>query len=512
MNLQALKLYSLMEPPPSGLAGLVVERVHGSIGQQLLDDPTFEPNVPEPYRRIAAASLETAYAGGYWIKKSQSQKVIFTHTAYFLQSSRPANPCLALSFIEVLPDSSKPRLLTLLLYNEFQQKLGIYIHDTDTFVIYQNAPVEVASAFFVKERGRELIDHLRQIQQRFDLKKLARRSVSNHAFAFGFNKSFGHAHWNDVLGFLSVRHYPVIGESPILVSHCLLGQTSWLSPKTLISQVSLSCESVKSCTDYLLSTSTCAHVPLGFSIGKEYERFWRYEVTAEIKQPLQLTLRQFRGNYWPIILFGLRSYEWWRKGWRSQGQQVLEIIDYLLQRYPKAGFIFDGLTAFHGEVKQIPTSNSSLLDCANQRWGHSGRFLDLAGASIEEKVATYQIADYGISQFGSGDAIPHWVYSLPSITISAEPQIISAYSDVNTITRQCKKGLENPLVCGHFLPIEHLLIEGPNYELTLNTALPYIVSHLDKYAKSDRGALLPCTNGYFSVDSSELEYTEMDSA
>ena len=153
MNKHDLKLYSLMQPPPSGLVGLIVQRMHGSVGQRLLEDPTFEPNVPRSYREIAAASLETAYAGGYWITEIKSQKTIFTQLAYLLNSSRPANPCLALTFVEKTQSKYQNRILTLLLYSEIQQPLGIYIHDEDIFLIYQNAPVEIAKVFFEKECG-----------------------------------------------------------------------------------------------------------------------------------------------------------------------------------------------------------------------------------------------------------------------------------------------------------------------------------------------------------------------
>ena len=479
MNQQPLKLYSLMEPPPSGLAGLVVERVHGSIGQQLLDDPTFEPNVPEPYRRIAAASLETAYAGGYWIKESQSQKVIFTQLAYLLHSRRPANPCIALTFFTWSHCSSKPQILTLLLYNEFQQPLGLYLHESDAFVIYQNAPVAVASAFFDKERGSELIEHLRLINKRHNLEKLALSPALNHAYAFGFNKSFGHSHWNDVLGFIAVRHYQILSQSSNLATHCLLGQNLWLSPDSLINHVKLKTNDIHSCTEYLLRTQTCIHLPIGFSIGKMYEDFWRHEVTADIDDTFKVRLKQFRAEHWPIILFGLRPQEWWRKGWANQVQQVCLIIDILRQRHPNIGFVIDGLTAFHNQDSPITHSNRKLTDAYRDKYGSHEDLLDLDGLNLPSKVATYQIVDYGISQFGSGDAIPHWVYTLPSITISGESEIITTYSNPGTITRQCKPSLHNNNRCGYFMPLEHLILCSSGFQLRLDSALPCILKHLE---------------------------------
>jgi len=443
----------------------------------LLDDPTFEPNAPELYRRIAAASLETAYAGGYWIKESQN--VFFTQLAYLLHSSRPANPCIALTFFTGSHCSSKPQILTLLLYSEFQHPLGLYLHESDTFLIYQNAPVAVASTFFDKERGPELIEHLRFINKRHNLEKLVLTPASNHAYAFGFNKSFGHSHWNDVLGFLAVRYYQAFSQSSNLVTHCLLGQNLWLSPDSLINHVKRKRMDIHSCTEYLLTTRTCVHLPIGFSIGKMYEDFWRHEVTADIDDKFKERLKQFRAEYWPIILFGLRPQEWWRKGWVNQAQQVCTIIDILRQRYPNIGFVIDGLTAFHNQDSPITHSNRKLTDAYRDKYGNHEGLLDLDGLNLPSKVATYHIVHYGISQFGSGDAIPHWVYTLPSISISGESEIISTYSNPDCITRKVKSSLHSNKRCGHFLPIEHLILRDAGFQLRLNSALPYILKHLE---------------------------------
>jgi hypothetical protein len=477
-----LTFYSLNDPPSEGLDGLIYRRIHGTIGEELLSDPTFEANVPEHYRRIAAASLESSYAGGYWIQGEQSRLPQWVQTAYLLASSRPANPCLALTFIERGKFDRHGRLLTLLLYNEFQQPIGLYIHESSSFLIYQHQPLDVAKLFFQREAGFELIDHLQDVALKHDLFALAHDGALQHALAFGFNKSFGHTHWNDVLGLLYCRSHKNIASLDSCISHSLVGPTQWIEPSRLTEHVTLSVNSVSACTDYLLKTSTCVHQPIGFSIESEYTEFWRYEVTAKIDPLLKHRLRQFRIDHWPIISLGLRHHEWWRKGWQQQADQVCTILNYIRQVYPSAGFVVDGLTAYHTKANLESTLHTALVETIQHCLGGGSCILDLGGAAIDAKAAAYQIVDYGISQFGSGDAIPHWVYALPSITISAEPFIIKAYSHPETITRLCRRGLENSWVCGHFLPYEYINLVEDGFKLNLEDSIPYILTHLGQVA------------------------------
>ena len=134
--------------PPSNYEFLLFDRSPSTFARRLLTERDFESDMPEQYRLIAALSLESFVLNAYLLRCQKTNQVTVCRHAVFLNSKRPANPCLCLSFKAVRNCQGETGLISLLLYNEFQMPLGVYDHQANIFLVYAQMPHEQSIAFF----------------------------------------------------------------------------------------------------------------------------------------------------------------------------------------------------------------------------------------------------------------------------------------------------------------------------------------------------------------------------
>ena len=473
-NLDGYDIFSLAEPPP-WLGELLFERAIGLQASQLLADPGFEPGIPEHLRRIAATSIETIGNSGYLLQNVHTRKPFLAQTAFLLDSGRPANPCICVTFKDQSSGQGSPRLLSLLLYNEFQMPLGIYDHRDNCFLVYASLSLLEAQSFFIKEFGHELIRSLLVLDSRYSLVKLVEQGACGQALAFGFNKSFGHAQWNDVLGQLHRRRLTSSSQFGSEQDLAVIGPFAWLDPNKLIEEPLVRFSKTEACTEYLIEKRLTVHVPIGFHVDRCYEEFWRYEVTADLDNELKEKLKTLRSNSYPILLLSLRDSEIWRRNWQDRDLQVESLVRQLKRSYPDLGVIIDGLTALH-QVSPMAHENQifSRLSSFMSTSGADLCVVDISGFDIASKAAAYKVVDYSICQFGSGGILPDYVYSVRGLNVSAESDIVDYYSSSSCITRLAKPGLSSgldavfiPLGCLNISEVQYSLIEDRSHVFIL---------------------------------------------
>ena len=477
-NLNDFHIFSLTEPPPR-FDELLFERAIGLQASQLLADPAFEPGIPEHLRRTAAASIETVGNCGYLLQNVYTRTPFLAQTAFLLDSSRPANPCICITFKSQSSDQYSPRLLSLLLYNEFQMPLGIYDHRNNCFLVYASLSHLEAQSFFVKECGHELIRSLLALDSRYGLVKLVEQGACGQALAFGFNKSFGHAHWNDVLGQLHRRKLASSSQFGSDQDLAVIGPFAWLDPSKLIEEPLVHFSKTDACTEYLIEKKMTVHVPIGFHVDNRYEEFWRYEVTADIDAELKEKLKTLRSNSYPILLLSLRDSEIWRQSWADRDQQVESLVRQLMNDYPNLGIIIDGLTALYGH-DPIPLVSPVLSRLSRFRaaTGPDLRVVDISGFGIGSKAAAYKLVDYALYQFGSGSVIPGYTYSPPGLSISSDSQIVSDYSSSLCITRFAKPELLDSKWDTVFLPLDCFRLSKSQFSLDESRASSFVLQHM----------------------------------
>ena len=477
-NLDNFHIFSLAEPPLH-FAELLFERAIGLQASQLLADPSFEPGIPEHLRRAAAASIETIGNGGYLLQNVYTREPFVAQTAFLLDSSRPANPCICITFKSQSSDQCSPRLLSLLLYNEFQMPLGIFDHRDNCFLVYAPLPLLEAQSFLVKECGHELIHSLVALDTRNSLERLVVQGSCGQALAFGFNKSFGHAHWNDVLGQLHRRRLACSSKLEPNLSLGLIGPFAWLDPNKLIEEQLVHFSTTEACTEFLINKKLTVHVPIGFHIDQYYEDFWRYEVTADLDTGLKEKLKTLRSNSYPIVLLSLRDSELWRRNWQDRDLQIELLVRQLKRSYPDLGVIIDGLTALH-QCAPIARENQVLsrLSSFMSAFGSDLRIVDISGIDIASKAAAYKVVDYAIYQWGSGGIIPDYAYSVHGLNVSAESDIIDCYSSPSCIVRLAKPALPNE-VDVVFIPLECLQITESSFSLIEESAYSFVLRHME---------------------------------
>jgi len=455
---------------------IMCRRVLGKLGNSLFENSDFEKSMPDKLRYIAASSLETCVIGSYLLQCNDFSQLIRVTTAFFLNSERLANPCLCLSFWDPRYKYDQAKLYSLLLYNEFQYPIGIFDHKSRVFTIY--CPQDQGGyQLFEQEYGRQFVHELIDLEANTNLLEVVTLGQIKHTLAIGFNKSFGHANWNDIQGLLNWRTLLINNIKFKEINNILVGPLPWLDPKLLFPDIRSSLfTSTEDCSVHTIINRCLIHMPIGFRINAAYERFWRTEVTSAMSKELKISLSYFKQKYWPIILINPRDSEWWRKQWMNQAKQIHEILQILENDYPNIGFILDGLTSFYNRIdKRKPSVRDESI---RQIIATRDNVLLVSDESIANKSASYQIVDYCISQFGSGQALPAFVYSIPSITISAEDSIISEYSNPDTITHSCKNELRDTSRYEHFLPLRYLDICNEGYNLVNPQAYNYILNHM----------------------------------
>ena len=477
-------LCTLSEPPQDtvkhgpSVSDLLFQCSFGPLASQLLANADFEPYVGAYHRTLSAVSIEALCISGHYLTQIATKKTIFAPHSFPLFSSRAANPALCISFFWPPKAQENKRLMSLILYNEFQMPLGLFDHNSRRFLIYTQQALPEAQAFFEREKGPELLKHLIQLDQSGLLETYMNRHNLRPAIHFGFNRSFGHTHWNDVLGLLHLRQSSISSRlSKNLTT--LQGPYAWVDPKLLTPEPRYKFESVPELTEHALKEGLSVQVPLGFSIDKKYVDFWKNEVSALAQPDRWGAIQEMRRKCSPIIAFNIRFGEIWRRGWKDCFVQLPQIISALHARYPNLGVIFDGLTAYHTDSHECGDNFTSNLPQGFLAALPDGvPVVDISGENIGLKSAAYSAVDYAISQFGSGETIPAWVYALPWISISAEPDIVASYGSPNIITRQCKPAIQDATRHGTFLPIDHLVIEPDGYSVRLRETAAFILSHL----------------------------------
>jgi len=477
-------LCTLSQPPrdtvDSGptVSGLLFQCSPGPLASQLLAGSDFEPYVGAYHRTLSAISIEALCISGHYLTQLTTKKTIFAPHSYPLFFSRAANPALCISFFWPPEAQESKRLMSLILYNEFQMPLGLFDHASRRFLIYTQQALPEAETFFEREKGPELLQHLIQLEKSGLLETYTNRHNLRPAIHFGFNRSFGHTHWNDVLGLLHLRQSSISSRIPKNLT-TLQGPYAWVNPKLLTPEPRYKFDSVPELTEHVLKEGLSVQVPLGFSIDQKYVDFWKNEVSALAQPDRWGIIQEMRRKCSPIIAFNIRFGEIWRRGWKDCFVQLPQIISALHARYPNLGIVFDGLTAYHAESHDKADSRSSNLPEGFLAALPAGvPVVDISGESIGLKTAAYSAVDYAISQFGSGETIPAWVYALPWISISAEPDIVASYGSPNVITRQCKPAIQDATRHGTFLPIDHLVIDSDGYSVRLPETVAFILSHL----------------------------------
>ena len=442
------------------------------------------------HRTLSAVSIEALCISGHYLTQIATKKTIFAPHSFPLFSSRAANPALCISFFWPPKAQENKRLMSLILYNEFQMPLGLFDHNSRRFLIYTQQALPEAQAFFEREKGPELLKHLIQLDQSGLLETYMNRHNLRPAIHFGFNRSFGHTHWNDVLGLLHLRQSSISSRlSKNLTT--LQGPYAWVDPKLLTPEPRYKFDSVPELTEHVLKEGFSVQVPLGFSIDQKYVNFWKNEVSALAQPDRWSFIQEMRRKCSPVIAFNIRSGEIWRRGWKDCFVQLPQIISALHANYPNLGVIFDGLTAYHTDSHECGDNFTSNLPQGFLHTLPVGiQAVDISGHSIGLKTAAYSAVDYTIAQFGSGQTIPVWVYALPGLTISAEPDIITIYGNKNNITSQCKPELKDESYNGTLLPIDHLVIESEGYSMRLSDSVEFILTHMQSCSFSASGKFI----------------------
>ena len=483
MNI-AFDLCTLSQPPRGAVrpgpsvSDLLFQCLPGSLASQLLVDVDFEPYVGFDHRKLSAISIESVVQSGYYLEHLAAKKTFFAPHSFPLFSSRAANAALCISFFCQIGSQKNKRLMSLILNNEFQMPFGVYDHASRRFLIYTQQALPEAETFFEHEKGPELLQHLIQLEESGLLESYVNRTNLRPAIHFGFNRSFGHTHWNDVLGLLHLRQSSISSRIPKNLT-TLQGPYAWVDPKLLTPEPRYKFDSVPELTEHVLKEGLSVQVPLGFSIDQKYVDFWKNEVSALAQPDRWGVIREMRRKCSPIIAFNIRFGEIWRRGWKDCFVQLPQIISALHVHYPNLGIVLDGLTSYHTESNDNAGSlTSNLPEGFLDAMPVGVPVVDISGQSIGLKTAAYSAVDYAISQFGSGETIPAWVYALPWISISAEPDIVASYGSSNNITRQCKPAIQDTKRHGTFLPIDHLVIESDGYSIRLSESVEFILSHM----------------------------------
>jgi hypothetical protein len=280
-----IHLCTLSQPPrdtiDSGpnVSDLLFQCSPGPLASELLASADFEPYVGAYHRTLSAVSIEALCISGHYLTQLTTKKTIFAPHSYPLFFSRAANPALCISFFWPPEAQESKRLMSLILYNEFQMPLGLFDHASRRFLIYTQQALPEAQAFFEREKGPELLQHLIQLEQSGLLETYMNRHNLRPAIHFGFNRSFGHTHWNDVLGLLHLRQSSISSRIPKnLIT--LQGPYAWVDPKLLTPEPRYKFDSVPELTEHVLKEGLSVQVPLGFSIDQKYVDFWKNEVSA----------------------------------------------------------------------------------------------------------------------------------------------------------------------------------------------------------------------------------------
>ena len=452
-------------------------RGHSQIADLLLRSSSFEPGMLHVHRYNAAISLESEFIGGYVVVNVLNGQEILAKTSFTLGLGHLSNPCLCISFFTAYGQGTPPKLVTLLCMYEFQHVVGCFVHQENTFLLYRTGSAQEARRRLKDEYLESLISELINHSSKGDLEKTVRLGPSSHAIATGFNNNFGHALWNDAIGLLN-RRALLNSLQKSYADGLMVGPKQWIVPDLFDHPVRQSFISFHLATSFMISERVTIHSPIGFTQGIDYDNFMKYEVASLASNKVVSRLRHLRSRHWPIISFGVRWYDQKRQAWNRRNDQIKGLIYAITLAYPNAAFVFDGLTSFWNDMQVDKLSVQESIGNIMSNFPMT-KSMHISGEALETKIATYKIIDFHIGQFGSGQAIPHWIYRIPSLTICGDNTLIKTYSDPEHVIRLAMPALSSHKHC--FMPAEFISGDDSAFELLFPEAANFVVEKIQNF-------------------------------
>mgnify|MGYP000088321103 FL=1 len=84
-------------------------------------------------------------------------------------------------------------------------------------------------------------------------------------------------------------------------------------------------------------------------------------------------------NYWPVVWLTLREHN---RKWIGEGVHLRRLAETVTAKYPKAGFILDGLPDVRESADEILASQATVIDCIGSRFTEAQACFYLADAYV----------------------------------------------------------------------------------------------------------------------------------
>jgi len=448
------------------------ERLPGRWAQRLLQHPDFEPGIPSKQRLHAALSLETEQLGGTWLRNKSSGRMLLAQTSFLLCASPPSKLAFALSFDDSFNADGDEDMYSLVFHNEFQYVLGCFIHAQNLFLFYSENDLAWAAGFIKAEKLEPIFIYLDQLASSSLLARAVREGPIGHAASLGFNNSFGHAHWNDIIGMQHRAALIASRQLRPLLSSVLVGPQMWMAADRLVALPAIQFASANDCASWCLKERISIHLPIGFRVRETYTEFWQQSIAAQATAGFQSSFSAWCHGRWPLLLVSLRFSEQKRAEWRDRDAQVLALMQAIRAIYPDAAFLIDGLTSRHDQGDISPPAPAS---SAHELLSAQRHVYWLHGETLANKIFAYRHLNFVIGQFGSGTLLPCYVYGTPSLAISNQQEIIDTYSHESFITNLAKPEAYRK---DSFLPMACVESGAHDFQLHLESAAAHILSSL----------------------------------
>lgn len=468
----SVSIATLASAGPGG-KHFVFKRVGGPLAKHLLGDRDFEPGIPPRHRSLAVLSLESEQLGGFLIEHEVSGERLLARTSFLLGASPPAKPCFCLSFVDTTSGGNGIDLLSLLYHNEFQHPIGCYLHGKGIFIHYSTKTPDASLRFLKSESIDAMLLDLARLDQSDFLAKSVREGPLGHALVLGFNHSFGHAHWNDVLGLQHRQSLIQAGLLRPLASLVVSGPSLWLRRSLLSTLPCKSFEHAPACAEWTLKQRIAVHLPIGFHVDAGYEKFWRHTVSNQADVNFRTFLDSWLDSRHPIVLLSLRFNEQKRSTWVGRSAQLPELMEKIVSDHPGTAFMLDGLTRYSDELAadNHNAGESEIFDTLSRRF----HVLRLHGRALQDKIYAYSHVHYCLGQFGSGTLLPAYAFTVPTINVCNDTTIVDVYGAKDFITNLAKPS-RTPLT--RFLPTSHVTQNEDGFFLNIDTAYSFIRSDL----------------------------------
>tara|TARA_B100000674_G_C37949414_1_gene966502 strand:+ start:377 stop:1831 length:1455 start_codon:yes stop_codon:yes gene_type:complete len=444
-----------------------LKRSLGPYALNLLNNPSFEPFAPQSLRVISAASIESAISGLYLYSDVNSSTLRKSNSSFLIETDRPSNPCLCVSLH--IPGIGLSGICTIVHHAEFQFPSAIYVHSDNNLIIYTDQEGERLNEYVQSQFFEQLYSVLRVAISHTQFEHFLSIPKSK-ALHFGLNKSFGHSHWNDVTGHLHLQYLGNKTDSKLASYHHLYGPNLWYDPLLFPRPArAITINSANETLPYCIKSQVSVFSPVGFSMTEKYVDFMSIQLQSGLNN--MLAIKQTHNKikkFHPIIVFNIRNEEWWRRSWKTVVQDLHLCANTILAKYPAACFVVDCLTSKFQSNQYTKSESSSITKLLVNSLSSSlpsSRIFNIDGKSLPEKISYYRLVDLAICQFGSGSLIPDFVYSIPSINITAETDLIHTYSSPTVITRQCKPVLRNTELHGVFLSAEYIELSNEGFSV-----------------------------------------------